>query len=158
MKKRIFSPQGFSLPEMLLVMLLVSMLALSGGHAWHGYRQHARLAEAARQITDFLARLQWRAVRGNQACRMSFMPDAGTTLAGCCGACVAQTILRPPLTDVRLKIAEPGYIRLLGWHNTATPTHVLVSNPAGSIRIIISGAGRLRLCSEKGRWAAVPPC
>ena len=145
--------------EMLLVLLMVGMLSLSGGFAWQHYRQHARLSQAGHQIADFLSRLQWRANCANQRCRVSVTPGIGGTLSGNCGVHPGESSgLCPPLSDIRLDISEPGYITFRGWHNTATPAHLSVSNPAGRIRIIISGTGRLRLCSEKGRWAGVPPC
>lgn len=159
MKTPLSRQQGYTLIELLLVMALLALLTLSGGFTWQHYRQQARLLQAGQQIAAYLSRLQWHAARGNHYCRISVTTGFDGKLSGACTSRPDVPLsFAAPLPDILLEIAAPGYIGLRGLHNTATPTHLALSNPAGKIKIIISGHGRMRLCSAQGRWAGVTPC
>ncbi|WP_213993166.1 prepilin-type N-terminal cleavage/methylation domain-containing protein [Sodalis sp. dw_96] len=159
MKKPIPSQQGYTLIEMMLVLSLVALIALTGGFSWQHYRHQSRLSEAGQQIADFLSRWQLHAVRNNHSCRIGIKTGADAELTAVCHSRPDERFrFRPPLVDIRLEVSSPGYLTFRGLHNTATPAHVAISNPAGSIKIIVSGTGRLRLCSVKGRFGGIPPC
>lgn len=159
MKTHFFSQQGYSLIEMMLIMALLAVLTLSGGFVWQHYRQQARLLQAGQQIAAYLSRLQLHTTRGNHYCRISVTTGFDGNLTSDCTSYPGVPLrFASPLPDIRLEIAAPGYIGLRGLHHTATPTHLALSNPAGEIKIIISGHGRMRLCGAKGRWAGISPC
>lgn len=148
---------------MLLVMALAAVVALGAARVWHHNRHHAQLDRTAAQIADFLLRLQLSASRGNHLCRISVTPGHGWTmiarLVTADGApAVALDRLDSSVDTIRLDISQPGYLTLAGTRNTATAAHLAVSNSAGRLRIIVSGKGRVRMCSERGRWAGVHPC
>ncbi|MEA9392514.1 prepilin-type N-terminal cleavage/methylation domain-containing protein [Acerihabitans sp. TG2] len=160
---KIHGQQGYTLIEMLLVLMLTAMVALSGGHACHRYRQHAQLEQATTQITDFLLRWQLAASRGNHSCQLSvtrggnwsitayLMPAAGMPP-------VLLGRLDSPSDDIRLDFSQFDYLTLAGTRNTATAGHLTVCNAAGRLKIILSGKGRVRICSERGRWPGVASC
>ncbi|MEX0631298.1 hypothetical protein M8494_00635 [Serratia ureilytica] len=45
-----------------------------------------------------------------------------------------------------------------GLRNTAQAGHILLSNDAGSLRLVLSARGRLRLCSEGQRVRGIALC
>ncbi|NDL65522.1 prepilin-type N-terminal cleavage/methylation domain-containing protein [Acerihabitans arboris] len=155
--------QGYTLLEMLLVLALAAVLTLSGGIAWRHYQHHARLDQAARQVADFLQRSQCHAAWGNHHYRITVQSGLDWSLAI---ATELRFSPRPAVSwrlhaaadDIRLDISAPGYLILAGLRNTATPAHLTLSNPAGRIKIILSGKGRIRMCGERGRWAGIAPC
>lgn len=159
------SQQGYTLVEMMLALTLASMLALSGGLAWRHYQHHAQLDRAARQVADFLQRVQYRAAWGNHHYRIRVQTGQAWSLVvsedahSRHGPRAAMAVRwQAPAADIRLDISAPGYLTLAGLRNTATPAHLTLSNPAGSIKIILSGKGRIRICGERGRWAGIAPC
>ncbi len=159
MKNPIPSQQGYTLIEMMLVLLLAALMALSSGFSWQYHRHQARLSLAGQQTADFLSRLQLHAARNNHGCRITIKTGAGGELSAVCTSRPDEPLRFHPLaSDIRLEMSAPGYLVFKGLHNTATPAHLLLSNPAGSIKIILSGAGRLRLCSLKGRFGGMPSC
>lgn len=159
------SQQGYTLIEMMLVLTLSAMLTLSGGFVWRHYQHQSQLDQAARQIADFLQRLQCRASWGNHHYRVTVQTGCDWSLVV---AADAPSRHPPPPAmalrsqassgGVRLDISAPGYLTLAGWRNTTTAAHLTLSNPAGRVKIILSGKGRIRLCSERGHWAGIGPC
>ena len=157
------SQQGYTLIEMLLVLMLTAVVALASGHVWHHYQQHAQLERAATQIADFLLRLQLSASRGNHTCRVSVTPGGNWSISACLmptdgSPPVALGRLDSPVDDIRLGGSQFDYLTLTGTRNTATAGHLTVCNAAGRLKIILSGKGRVRICSERGRWAGVAAC
>ncbi len=148
--------------EMLLVLALMAAVALSGGVAWQHYRHKAQLDHSARQIADFLLRLQLRAGWGNHTCRIAVKPGLGWSLTARFDdgdePAAPMARLTSPFADIRLEMSAPGYLTLAGLRNTATAAHLVIANPAGRLKIILSGKGRVRICSELGRWADMAPC
>ncbi|MDU7768282.1 MAG: prepilin peptidase-dependent protein, partial [Serratia marcescens] len=49
-------------------------------------------------------------------------------------------------------------IGFYGLRNTAQAGHILLSNDAGSLRLVLSARGRLRLCSEGQRVRGIALC
>ncbi|WP_413729520.1 prepilin-type N-terminal cleavage/methylation domain-containing protein [Sodalis sp. RH22] len=159
------SQRGYTLIEMMLVLALTAMLALSGTFVWRHYQHKSQLEHAARQIADFMQRLQCRAAWGNHHYRIRVRTGLDWSLEARGDAqahpmpASAMTLRRQASAgSIRLEISTPGYLILAGLRNTATPAHLTLSNPAGRIRVILSGKGRVRVCSEHGRWAGIGPC
>ncbi|XBS69006.1 hypothetical protein ABK905_21210 [Acerihabitans sp. KWT182] len=117
------------------------------------------MSQAGQQIADFFSRWQLHAARSNHSCRIAIKTGARGELCAVCTSRPNEKIRFPlPLSDICLESSAPGYLSFKGLHNTATPAHVTLGNPAGSVKIIVSGTGRLRLCSVKGRFAGIPSC
>jgi|SRR5476649_1495836 len=155
--------QGYTLIEMLLVLALTAMVALAGGRGWQHYRQHAQLEHTAVRIADFLWRWQLAASRGNHLYRVSvtrghhwsiaarLIPADGTPP-------ILLDQLDGPVDTIELDFSQFDCLTLAGIRNTATAGHLVIGNSAGRLKIIVSGKGRMRICSEQGRWAGVAPC
>lgn len=159
MKNPISSQQGYTLIEMMLVLLLAALMTLSGSVCWQHHRNQCRLSQAGQQIADFLSRLQAHAARNNHNCRIAMKTGVDGALSAVCTSRPDEMLrFGPSLSDMRLEMSSPGYLTFRGLHNTATPAHVVLSNPAGRIKIIVSGAGRVRLCSVKGSFGGISPC
>ncbi len=155
--------QGYALIEMLLVLTLSAMVALTGGQAWHRYRHHAELEHAAVGIADFLLRWQLAASRGNHIYRVNVTRGNNWSIATSLipadgGPPVLLGRLDSPADTIDLDFSQFEYLTLAGLRNTATAGHVVVGNSAGRLKIILSGKGRVRVCSERGRWAGVASC
>ncbi|ELI8305817.1 prepilin peptidase-dependent protein, partial [Yersinia enterocolitica] len=67
-------------------------------------------------------------------------------------------IFTPPYPDVSITISLNKEIGFYGIRNTAQAGNIMLSNPAGHIRLIISSRGRIRLCSEGQSIAGIHLC
>ncbi|CNL07378.1 prepilin peptidase-dependent protein [Yersinia aleksiciae] len=145
--------KGISLIEILLVIALVGVMATWGAQSWHHYRQSERLADSARQLLTFLTHLQVQTNRSNDT-TLLWVEQYGQ---GCLGSgdkpvapCSTLTgsVFIPPYPDVVITMSLQKSIGFYGVRNTAQAGSILLNNPAGHIRLIISSRGRMRLCSE----------
>lgn len=153
--------QGHTLIEMMLVLALTALLMLASAQAWWHYRHQTQLEQSARQVADFLQRLQNRAAWGNYHYRIKVSPGVDWSMevetpGGGASRPTMQAAACPG--TIRLDISAPGYLTFAGVRGTATPAHLMLSNQAGRIKIIVSGKGRIRICGEKGRLAGIDPC
>ncbi|MFA3780149.1 prepilin peptidase-dependent protein [Yersinia sp. 1652 StPb PI] len=155
--------KGISLIELLLVIVLVGITALWGAQSWHHYRQRERLADSARQLLAFLTHLQAQANRRNDT-ELLWIQQNGQ---GCLGSgdkptarCSALTdgVFIPPYPDVAIATSLQKEMGFFGVRNTAQAGNIMLSNPAGSIRLVISSRGRLRLCSEGQPMSGIHIC
>ncbi|CNI36069.1 prepilin peptidase-dependent protein [Yersinia intermedia] len=145
--------KGISLIELLLVIVLVGITSLWGAQNWHHYRQRERLADSARQLLAFLTHLQAQANRRNNT-ELLWIQQNGQ---GCLGrgdkptipcSALTDSVFIPPYPDVAIATSLQKEMGFFGVRNTAQAGNIMLSNPAGSIRLVISSRGRLRLCSE----------
>ncbi|MBS0056410.1 prepilin peptidase-dependent protein [Yersinia sp. Marseille-Q3913] len=155
--------KGISLIEVLLVIALVGIMATWGAQSWHQYRQRERLADSARQLLAFLTHLQVQANRSNDTALL-WVQQHGK---GCLGSgdkptepCSVLTgrVFIPPYPDVAITMSLQKSIGFYGVRNTAQAGSILLNNPAGSIRLIISSRGRMRLCSEGQSISGIHVC
>ncbi|MGM7892273.1 prepilin peptidase-dependent protein [Yersinia enterocolitica] len=155
--------KGISLIELLLVIALAGIMTVWGAQSWHHYRQRERLADSARQLLAFLTHLQAKANRNNSTTLLWIRQDG----QGCLGSGNKPTIacslleggiFTPPYPDVSITISLNKEIGFYGIRNTAQAGNIMLSNPAGHIRLIISSRGRIRLCSEGQSIAGIHLC
>ncbi|AHG19249.1 N-terminal cleavage protein [Chania multitudinisentens RB-25] len=145
--------QGLSLIELLVVMLLAGMLTSWGISQWHHYQQALRLEQTAQQLLAFLTRLQADANWRNRNALLWFKPGepwcvgSGTPVIACASA--AGWVFTPGYLDVQLQDFTQKEMGFYGLRNNAQAGHILLSNGAGRIRLVLSARGRLRLCSEE---------
>lgn len=57
--------RGFTLPELLLVMVIAGMLSVAALHGWQRWQQRQQLRDSAQQLQGFLLRLRAQANRQN---------------------------------------------------------------------------------------------
>ncbi|CNH51121.1 prepilin peptidase-dependent protein [Yersinia pekkanenii] len=162
-KCSLIKQQGISLIELLLVIVLVGCMAVWAAPNWHHYRQRERLADSARQLLGFLTHLQAQTNRNNRTALLWAQPHG----QGCLGSgdkpvapCSAQTgtVFIPPYSDIAISISMQKEIGFYGVRNTAQAGNILLSNPAGRIHLVISGRGRMRLCSEGQSLSGIHLC
>lgn len=145
--------RGLSLIELLVVMLLAGMLTSWGVSQWQLYQQALRLEQTAQQLLAFLTRLQADANWHNRNALLWFKQGepwcigSGTTVAGCASA--VGWVFTPAHNDVQLQDFTQKEMGFYGLRNNAQAGHILLSNGAGRIRLVLSARGRLRLCSEE---------
>ncbi|KAA8997619.1 prepilin peptidase-dependent protein [Affinibrenneria salicis] len=163
--KKLMRQQGFTLPELLMAIMLVALMAGGGLRSGHAYLQALRLEQHARQLLDFLTRAQAGA-RWHNHNRTLWVIHAGSgwclvtgfSPAGGCPSAGGARVFMPD--DRRIELAEYTARRFdfYGLRNAAQPGHLTLANPAGRIRLVISVRGRLRLCSERQAILALPRC
>lgn len=154
---------GYTLLELLLVLTLTALLMLAGSYGWRQHQSARQLTSSAQQLLDFIVRQQWHAAWGNRRCRLTAITGDRWQLRGdpqCSLVRGAAETARciAPYTDVHLSVSMVGELSLGGVRHTAGAAHLVLSNSAGRLRVVLSGRGRVRLCSEQGRWAGIPPC
>jgi prepilin peptidase dependent protein A len=163
-KNNFFEKQkGISIIELLLVIALVGITALWGGQSWHDYRQRERLADSARQLLAFLTHLQAQTNRSNnktllwvQRTGQGCLGSGKKTVTPC--SALTGTVFIPPYADVAIVIPLQKEMGFFGVRNTAQAGNIILSSPAGRIRLIISSRGRMRLCSEAQSISGIRVC
>ncbi|WJV67946.1 prepilin peptidase-dependent protein [Pectobacteriaceae bacterium CE70] len=163
MKKRKGWQQGFTLPELLMVMTIVGLLAGGGLHSWLGYRQALILEQGARQLLSFIARIQANAYWHNETYSV-WIKQSGDRW--CVGSGPEMPVCPPDSSKYYTRSAEhidlaettADQFLFYGFRNTAQSGHLTLSNPAGRVRLVISVRGRLRLCSESQPVLAISVC
>ncbi|WP_431225704.1 prepilin peptidase-dependent protein [Serratia sp. L9] len=158
----LYRQQGLTLIELLVVMVLVAMLTSWGISQWQHYQQTLRLEQTAQQLLAFLTRLQADANWRNRNALLWFRPGepwcvgSGTPVAACNEQ--ADWVFTPELAGVELQDFTQKDMGFYGVRNNAQAGHILLSNPAGRIRLVLSAKGRLRLCSEETVIRSVALC
>jgi len=143
---------GFTLMEMMVVMVIVTALAGAGIYSWRDWKQQQQLREAALQVRDFLTRLREDANWHNRDhllwigngergwCMGSKTEDQATCEPH------SQWHIATPFSDVQVTEITPG-LGFFGLRNTAWPRHIRLRNDSGEWKIIVSAWGRIRACN-----------
>lgn len=153
--------------ELLVVLTIVALMAGGGLHGWIQYQQAIRLEQSAQQLLDFLSRVQANAYWHNETRTAKLIPQgelwcmvAGQNEKQAENTCrenhPGQFVRRTQ--DVVLAKFTSNVFTFFGLRNAAQAGHILLSNSAGQVRLIISVRGRLRLCSESQAVLAIPLC
>ncbi|MFU2316092.1 prepilin-type N-terminal cleavage/methylation domain-containing protein [Rahnella sp. PCH160] len=151
--------QGMSLIEMMVVVVIVAMCALWGMHSWHGYRQALKLEQHAQRLRLFLYGVQTEANNYNRSAvlwAMSGCVGTGMRPADCNAAGGKVFTVNDP--DIELLDFSDNVTGFYGLRNSAMPGHLTLKNTAGSLRLILSARGRLRLCSENKPLLGIASC
>ncbi|KGL50728.1 potassium ABC transporter ATPase [Pantoea ananatis] len=145
--------KGFTLAELLFVMVIVGILSAFATQGWQRWQQRQQLRDSARQLQFFLLSVRAQANWQNR----DFVLWARTMQPWCLGVgdapvngCDPTRRLHfiAPHTGVTLQPlrGEPGFY---GRRNVARAGSIELVNPAGRIRLIISSRARIRLCSSE---------
>lgn len=160
--------RGVTLLELLMVLAIVALMAGGGLHSWSQYQRAIRLEQSAQQLLDFLSRVQANAYWHNETRTVTLIPqgELWCVVSGANdekpaeGACrenhPGQFVRRTQ--EVALATSTSTVFTFFGLRNAAQAGHILLSNAAGQLRLVISVRGRMRLCSESQVVLAVPLC
>lgn len=142
---------GFSLTEVLLVMMIIVTLSVSGLYGWQQWQQQQRLRLTLQQIRNYLEQLRADANWHNKD-RLLSLQRSGS------GWCLTyqhdsprpcyrsgQWRLAQPFADVEIIEMTAG-LGFYGLRNTAWPGHITLRNPGGEWQVIVSQWGRIRAC------------
>lgn len=146
-------PYGFTLPELLFVLVIVSILSLGAQQGWQRWQQRQQLRETAQQLQGFLLRLRAQTNWQNQDRVLWLIPGTPWCLgsgqkpdAGCERGKRMQFVAPYPGVSVTGLRGEPGFY---GRRNMAKAGSLTFSNVSGRLRLIISARARIRLCQPE---------
>ncbi|ERP76387.1 hypothetical protein L327_04975, partial [Yersinia pestis S3] len=71
---------------------------------------------------------------------------------------LAGSLFIPPYRDIAITLPLQKEMGFYGVRNTAQAGNIILSSPAGRIRLVISSRGRIRLCSEQQSMAGIHLC
>jgi prepilin peptidase dependent protein A len=146
---------GFSLIEMMVVMVIVAMLSAGGVYGWQQWQQQQRLRITTQQIRHLLEQLRGDANWNNRDHLLAVKRSGkswclGSKLIaeGGCNASHRWSLLQP-FADVDITDTTSG-MGFYGLKNTAWPGHITLQSSAGKWLVILSTQGRIRVCEVKG--------
>ncbi|MDX7990486.1 prepilin peptidase-dependent protein [Xenorhabdus littoralis] len=148
-----YEQSGFTLLELLIAMIIISISLSWGLYHWGQYQNRLRLQSAVNNVLSFMERQQALAnylnqertlwlVMGQSWCLVSSV----TKLSNCDDNDGERVI--SPHNDVFLASSTTERIDFYGVRNTAMPASFILANSAGEISVVISGRGRIRTCSN----------
>ncbi len=154
--------RGMTLIELLVVITLAGLLTGWGVIHWRHYQQALRLEHTAQQLLAFLTRLQADANWRNRTALLGFKTGdpwcigSGQSPMDC--AALGDDVFSPGYRDVQLAGFTQKDMGFYGLRNNAQAGHILLSNGAGRLRLVLSAKGRLRLCSEDVSIRGITTC
>ncbi len=134
--------RGFQLIELTIACLLVISTFTSGVANWQSLGDHYRLHRACEYLTASLMAARSEAVVKNVPVQLCLRPDGrafGFSLPG-----TASIRWRVLPRGVRFDPVSPVAPTFYSRGNIVPGASFFVSNPAGSIRVVLSPAGRIR--------------
>ncbi|WP_340620862.1 prepilin peptidase-dependent protein [Xenorhabdus siamensis] len=142
---------GFTLLELMIAMILISISLLYGLHSWVNYQSGLHLQSAVQNVLSFMERQQALANYRNQERTLWLVTGQSWCLVSSITVstnCNEGERVSSPYDDVSLVSTTSKRIDFYGVRNTAMPASFVLANSAGEISIVISGRGRIRTCSN----------
>lgn len=155
--------RGMTLIEILVVIMLIAMCSLWGLQSWQRYQQSMLLEQNAQRLRLYLTELQAEANAYNRTVILWAIEGAG----GCVGYSSRPSDCHSVPDVASFMVSEPTIevldftnkvMGFYGLRNAAQAGHIVLKNAAGSVRIILSARGRLRICSEVKAMLGLPQC
>ncbi|CAM3892442.1 prepilin peptidase-dependent protein [Xenorhabdus thuongxuanensis] len=159
--KCINQKNGFTLLELMIAMLIISISLLWGLYHWGEYQNRLRLQSAVHNVLSFMERQQSLANYLNQERTLWLVIEqpwcliSSVTKIAVCDEGDGERIYSPH-EDVFLSFSTTDRIDFYGIRNTAMPASFTLANSAGEINVIVSGRGRIRTCSNT--ISSLPNC
>lgn len=146
---------GFTLPELLFVMVIAGILSIGALQGWQRWQQRQQLRDTAQQLQGFLQRLRAQANWHNR----DLILWSRTETPWCIGSgprptekCTEGKRLHFVTPNSQVKLfgirGEPGFY---GCRNMAKAGSIEIGNEAGRLRLIISARARIRVCQPDER-------
>ncbi|KLU14432.1 peptidase [Xenorhabdus sp. GDc328] len=151
--KKINNSNGFTLLELMIAMLIISISLSWGLYHWGKYQSRLRLQSAVHNVLSFMERQQALANYLNQDRTLWLVTGQPWCLISSVTKIVAcdegdGERVDSPHEDVFLSFSTTDRIDFYGIRNTAMPASFMLANSAGDMSIIVSGRGRIRTCSN----------
>ena len=149
---------GFTLPELLIVMTIASMLMAGAVGGWQQWQQTQRLNASARQIQHFLLRLRSETNWHNRQALLwktdgaSWCLGSGPVQASCHGR--QRRTLTAPWPAIKIASLTEG-MGFYGRRNVAKPGRIVIVGAAGVRHILLSSTARfaiVRMPVPEARW------
>lgn len=143
---------GFSLIEMMVVIVIIAILSSGGLYGFQCWQQHHRLWQTTQQLSQFLHHLRSEASGHNRDHILTYAQHqkrwclASHQHSGKPCVATSQWQFIPRFKDVSMVEMTHG-LGFYGVMNTARPGHIILANSAGKRKIIISVWGRIRICT-----------
>lgn len=152
------SQQGFSLLEIMIIMLITTILSATGIESLQRWHQQQHLIQSAQQTRQFLERIRndanWHnrnhylwMIQTEQTWCLSSTLQSDPPLQQCDPSTPWQ--LTNPWPEIHISDISQN-IAFYGLRNTALGGHITLQSPAGTVKIIISTWGRIRSCRSEG--------
>lgn len=151
-----------SLIELMVVVVLVAICTLWGTQSWRGYQQALKLEQHAQRLRLYLYGVQSEAndynlsavlwvIGGNDGC-----VGYGPRSTDCHNATGKIFVMEEP--DIELSGLADKSMGFYGLRNAALAGRLTLKNSAGSLRLVLSARGRLRICSEDKPLLGISLC
>lgn len=141
--------QGFTLPEMLIVLTMLAMLTALGWSGLRSFREASALRAAARQVVAELSLARRLAVNRRETVRFAAASDDLALTAEDGAVLVRLALAGPDALPVDSLRVRPATLRFNA-RGQAAPGSVYLYRGRRSIRIVCNFLGRLRI--EAVRW------
>lgn len=141
---------GFTLIETLIALTLVVILSATGLYGWDSWQLQQRLWQTAGQVRDYMVFLRNDANRHNRDHLVTLQRDenrnclVSSTVMDCESG--GPFVMVPLWPEVVISEITPS-LGFFGLRDTAWAGRVGVKSRAGEWLIIISNAGRIRMCN-----------
>ncbi|WP_241609496.1 prepilin-type N-terminal cleavage/methylation domain-containing protein [Rosenbergiella australiborealis] len=146
------SYSGFTLIEILIVMLIISLLAGVGSRALSQWQQRQQVKANASDLAYFLNRLRQQATWYHTTIALAAETQGEVTylvaMSESRTGFVQRWVWKPLSPNVRI-IAIQGEPSFYGKRGTAWPGSIEVGNQLVQWRIIVSAQGRIRYCQRQ---------
>jgi type IV fimbrial biogenesis protein FimT len=172
------SPNGFTLVELLVTIAVAGILFVLAAPSFNSFIDKYRAKRAADTLSAFLINAKTEAIKRNAPVRAVFQTAdsgatwcAGMTTAGTCDCTVANACQIDGVdrlvrgTDFKgIVLTSPADEALFSFtpqRGTANSGNAQVQSSEGlQVRVIVTGTGRIRLCSPSGSGniAGYPVC
>lgn len=142
--------RGFTLVETLVAISLVVILGTTGLYSWNRWQQQQRLRQTASQVRDYLVFLRNDANRYNRDHKIVWLEE-GCLVSSAALNCRANSrfVMKPLWPEVTVSDVTPS-LGFYGLRDTAWAGRVRVHSRAGEWLVVVSNAGRIRVCNTAG--------
>lgn len=163
-RNNIMSEHGYSLLELMLVLVIIGILTQSGLQHWQSLKLTEELVATTEQLYAFIVQVKQKANWQNRTFHISIEHQASSWTV------LSSRQSRDPLTALSdifyqpypsvqlLALPDRSQLAFYGQQNSAQPNSLTLKSAGGITRIIISNQGRIRYCRVTGSLSGIVEC